>query len=33
MGRACSTNEAEEECIYDMGVKVGRKETIGNAKT
>jgi hypothetical protein len=28
MGRACSTNRGEEECIYDIGGKARRKETI-----
>jgi hypothetical protein len=27
MGRACSTNGGEEECIYDIGGHAGRKET------
>jgi hypothetical protein len=31
MGRACSTNLAEEECIEDIGGKARRKET--NRKT
>jgi hypothetical protein len=28
MGRACSPNGGEEECVYDFGGKAGRKETI-----
>jgi hypothetical protein len=27
MGRECSTNGAEAECIYDIGGKARRKET------
>jgi hypothetical protein len=27
MGRACSKNGGEEECIKDIGGKAGRKET------
>jgi hypothetical protein len=27
MGRACSTNEGEKECIYVIGGKTRRKET------
>jgi hypothetical protein len=27
MGRACNTNEGEEECIWDVGGKARRKET------
>jgi hypothetical protein len=26
MGRACSTHESEEECVYDFGGKARRKE-------
>jgi hypothetical protein len=33
MGRACSTNGGEEECIYDIGVKTRRKGTTGKTKT
>jgi hypothetical protein len=33
MGRACSTNGGEDECIYDIGVKSRRNETIGKTKT
>jgi hypothetical protein len=33
MGRACSTNGGEEECIYDTGVKARRKDTTGKTKT
>jgi hypothetical protein len=33
MGRACSTNVGEKECIYDIGGKSRRKETTGKAKT
>jgi hypothetical protein len=33
MGRACSANEEEEECIYDIGGRVRRKETIGKTNT
>jgi hypothetical protein len=29
MGRACSTNGVKEECIYDIGGKARRKDTIG----
>jgi hypothetical protein len=28
MGRECSTIGEEEECIYDFGWKVGRKELL-----
>jgi hypothetical protein len=33
MGRACSTNVGEEECIEDIGGKARRKETTGKTKT
>jgi hypothetical protein len=33
MGRACSTNGEVEECIYDIGGKVIRKETTRKTKT
>jgi hypothetical protein len=33
MGRACSTNGGEEECIKDIGGKARRKETTGKTKT
>jgi hypothetical protein len=33
MGRAYSTNEGEEECIYDIAGKARRKETTGKTKT
>jgi hypothetical protein len=33
MGRVCSTNEGEEECIKDIGGKARRKETTGKTKT
>jgi hypothetical protein len=33
MGRACSTNGGEEECIYDIGGKSKRKEIIRKMKT
>jgi hypothetical protein len=33
MGRTCSTNRGEEECIYDIGGKARRKETTGETKT
>jgi hypothetical protein len=33
MGRACSTNGGEEECIQDIGGKSRRKETTGKTKT
>jgi hypothetical protein len=33
MGRACSTNGGEEECIYDIGEKARRKETTRKIKT
>jgi hypothetical protein len=32
MGRACSTNGGEEECIEDFGGKARRKETTRNNK-
>jgi hypothetical protein len=32
MGRACSTNGGEEECIQDIGGKARRKETIKKTK-
>jgi hypothetical protein len=32
MGRACSTNVAEEN-IYDIGVKARRKDTITKTKS
>ena len=32
MGRAYSTNEEDEECIYDIGRKARRKETTGMTK-
>jgi hypothetical protein len=33
MGRACSTNGGEEECIQDIGGEARRKETTRKAKT
>jgi hypothetical protein len=33
MGRECSTNRREEECIYDIGKKARRKETTRKTKT
>jgi hypothetical protein len=33
MGRTCSTNRGEEECIQDIGGKARRKETNGKTKT
>jgi hypothetical protein len=33
MGRACSTNGEEEECIYDIGGKARRYETTRKTKT
>jgi hypothetical protein len=33
MGRACGTNGGEEECIYDIDGRDGRKETTGKTKT
>jgi hypothetical protein len=32
MGRACSTNGGDEECIYDIGGKARRKETTGKTQ-
>jgi hypothetical protein len=32
MGRACSTNGVEEECIWDIGVKARKKETTRKSK-
>jgi hypothetical protein len=32
MGRTCSTNGGEEECIYVIGGKARRKETTGKTK-
>jgi hypothetical protein len=32
MGKACSTNGGEEECIWDIGGKFGKKETTGRPK-
>jgi hypothetical protein len=32
MGRACSTNVAGEECMYDIGAKASRKETSRKTK-
>jgi hypothetical protein len=32
MGRACSTNGGEEECIWDVGGNAGRKETTRKTK-
>jgi hypothetical protein len=32
MGRACSMNGREEECIWDICGKARRKETTGKAK-
>jgi hypothetical protein len=32
MGRACSTNEGEEQCIYDINGKARRKELLGKTK-
>jgi hypothetical protein len=32
IGRACSTNGGEEECIYDIGGKSRKKETTGKTK-
>jgi hypothetical protein len=31
-GMACSTNEGEEECIYDIGGKARRKESTRKTK-
>jgi hypothetical protein len=33
MGRACSTNGGEEECIKDISGKSRRKETTGKTRT
>jgi hypothetical protein len=33
MGKACSTNGGDEECIQDVGGKARRKETTGKTKT
>jgi hypothetical protein len=33
MGRACSLNGEEEECILDIGGKARKKETTRKAKT
>jgi hypothetical protein len=33
MGRACSTNEGEEECIQDIGGKAIRKEATMKTNT
>jgi hypothetical protein len=33
MGRACSTNGREDECIKNIGGKSRRKETTGKTKT
>jgi hypothetical protein len=33
MGRACSTNREEAECIQDIGGKARRKETARKTKT
>jgi hypothetical protein len=32
MGRACSTNGGDEECIYDIGEKARRKEPLGRPR-
>jgi hypothetical protein len=32
MGGALSTNEGEEECIWDIGVKARMKETLGKPR-
>jgi hypothetical protein len=32
MGRACSTNGGEEECLQDICGKARRKETIGRPR-
>jgi hypothetical protein len=32
MGRACSTNGGEEECILDIGGKARKKETTRNTR-
>jgi hypothetical protein len=33
MGRACTTNGGEDECIYDISGKARRKETTRKTKT
>jgi hypothetical protein len=33
MGRACSTNGGEEECIWDIGGKARRKVATRKTKT
>jgi hypothetical protein len=33
MGRECSKNRGEEECMYDIGGKARKKETIRKIKT
>jgi hypothetical protein len=33
MGRACSTNRGEEECMLDIGGKARMKEAIRKTKT
>jgi hypothetical protein len=33
MGRACSSNGREEECIWDIDGKAGRKEATRKTKT
>jgi hypothetical protein len=33
MGRACSTNGGDEECVKDIGGKARRKETTMKTKT
>jgi hypothetical protein len=33
MGRACSTNVGEQECIWDIGVNARKKETARKTKT
>jgi hypothetical protein len=32
MGRACSTNGSEEECIWDIGGNARRKEPLGRPR-
>jgi hypothetical protein len=32
MGGACSTNDGEEECVYNIGGKSRIKETTGKSK-
>jgi hypothetical protein len=32
MGRACSRNGVDEECIYDIGMKARTKETTRSTK-